>query len=644
MQLPWAKVHRDQQFISRLILWKLNAVHISLLAGLLAVSTLEQLFAQDIEVSVGQSEPPYYVGQAAIIQFNVEGFDEQPQPTVSIDTNSGKLADGLRGRLGQVIPQVMARAVFRDGQIFQSRQVTHQIQYLVTADKAGEYSVGPFIIQQGAKQVKVKSRQFAFESVPNDPDLRVRLILPEQPIYVDQRVPVKIEWWYAGETDSLEERNVYSPLFDMFRFATDEQPRRGSNVMPIETKDGTINLEGTAREVRQDGKNFVVLAASRVMIPDKVGEFPEVSISATIRKVTQWDRRRSRSPFDLFEGSLFDQRRPAKVEMGQAMDTPKTIVVKPFPAEGRPASFSGGVGNGFVVEVAADRTVVRVGDPIALNITLKGDGNVDNAKLPNLSADGGLNPNQFRLPQGEMAGEYSEGTKKFRVSVRVADESVSEIPAIAYSWFDPTTESYQTTFSKPIALRVMPSKVIGAGDVVSKQIPPNESAGSRNMNGAETENSGVKPAMNRPSSFTLSGADLAIEPNADLLLASRTLSKQDWINWTIYVGSCLLVFMALVDRRMRQRDPALVAASKCIRQQAARVAKAAGLPRRQAAEEIAAALRQLISVLPHAPRDEAQQVVAACEAIIFSPTNAADQPLDEALVRRAKQVVEACAK
>ena len=52
------------------------AAKLILLAGVLATSSLQPLRAQDVDVSVGQSEPPYYVGQPAIIQFNVAGFDE----------------------------------------------------------------------------------------------------------------------------------------------------------------------------------------------------------------------------------------------------------------------------------------------------------------------------------------------------------------------------------------------------------------------------------------------------------------------------------------------------------------------------------------------------------------------------------------
>ena len=161
-------------------------------------------------------------------------------------------------------------------------------------------------------------------------------------------------------------------------------------------------------------------------------------------------------------------------------------MVKPFPLEGRPGSFAGAVGEGFSIEVAADRTVVRVGDPIGLTIALRGKGNLDNASLPPLSAEGGLNPDRFRLPEGDTPGKMADGVKQFQISVRVTDESVIEIPKLAYSWFDPETETYRTAHSKPIALRVMPAQVVSASDVVSAT-PPSASPAPQQPGEPESE-------------------------------------------------------------------------------------------------------------------------------------------------------------
>ena len=102
-------------------------------------------------------------------------------------------------------------------------------------------------------------------------------------------------------------------------------------------------MAATARREVDAGKTFTVVSAERTLIPDRVGTFELEPITATVRKVTQWQR--SRSPFeDLgFGGSMFgdllgEGRRPAKTELARAAGATQTLIVKPFPTEGRPGS------------------------------------------------------------------------------------------------------------------------------------------------------------------------------------------------------------------------------------------------------------------------------------------------------------------
>lgn len=104
--------------------------------------------------------------------------------------------------------------------------MTLRIDYMVTADRPGEYQVGPFLIRQGNKQARVDALPMVFEDVPQDPEMRIRLVLPDRPLYPDERVPVKIEWWYAGNMDNILNLNIHSPLFDQFRFAPDAEWNR----------------------------------------------------------------------------------------------------------------------------------------------------------------------------------------------------------------------------------------------------------------------------------------------------------------------------------------------------------------------------------------------------------------------------------
>ncbi|HVX11229.1 MAG TPA: BatD family protein [Pirellulales bacterium] len=602
------------------------------------------LSAEEARVEVATQQPPHYAGDPVVIQFTVEGFEEEPQPTCTVDTPSGELAAGLRGQMTASNPNVFSQIIQQNGQLYRSKRVTYQIQYLVTAEQPGEYQVGPFAIQQGSRVVKADAVSMSFQAVPLDPKMRVRLVLPDRPVYPDQRVPIDIEWWYAENLENVLKLSIYSPVFDQFHFAAAPPRTRGSSQLPIDTKDGQIALPATAREEKVDGRRFVVVTANRTLIPDRPGEFTLAPITATVRKATE--RARSRGPFadfdDLFGGSLLGEMegrgQPTRTALARAEGEPQKLVVKPFPTDGRPESFVGAVGSGFSIDVVADRTVVRVGDPIGLDITLRGNGNVENASLPALSADDGMNPDQFHLPEGDASGTVADGAKRFHVSVRVTDESVGEIPALAYSWFDPETESYQTARSKPIALRVMPAQLVSAGDVVRNKSSTDPEDGKRATTDGHGERQVAMSTPHRPA-VSLNGADLAIESDADTVLRDSA-GNSTFITAAMYAVGCLLVAVALVDRRRRNADPALIARRKSVRSQQDRIARAAQQPQRQAAEEIAAALRMLVAEAPNLDRDAAQAVIADCETIAYAPARGTESRLDHALVERARRIAE----
>ena len=599
-----------------------------------------QTSGQEVRVEVAKQRPPHYVGRPVVLQFTVEGFDEEPTPTVELEQ---ALPATLRAQTLVGAPNVMSGYSNINGQIRRYARITYVIQYSVTATAAGDYTIGPFVLKQDTKEARVEAVPITFESVPEDPDIGIRLILPEGNVYPDQRVPVKIEWSFSGDPEVIQDLAIYSPLFDQFRFAPDREPRRGDSRLPIETKDGRIILAAEAKKEQRDGKDFIVVTATRTMIPDRFGQFELAPITATLEKATKLIRDRSLFDDFGFGGSMLsemmgDRKRAASTAVGRAVGQKKTLVVKPFPVAGRPESFAGAVGDGFSIDVAADRTVVRVGDPIRLDVTLHGRGNLENASLPPLSADGGLDPELFRLPEGDVAGKMSEGAKQFQVSVRVSEESVAEIPALAYSWFDPATETYHTARSKPIALRVMPAQVVGAGDVVSSSQTAENSPSMDDSDEGDEPREVASAAPNSPA-YSLSGADLAIEPLAGAVLRnSGSWTNSLPLQLGIYGAGFLLIAVALVDRRRKDVDPAVIARRRNIRHQQERIARAARLSRKEAASEIAEAMRALVAALPDVARHEAQTVIASCESIVFAPADSSQDRLDKPLIDQAKEV------
>lgn len=607
---------------------------ITLFGVLCTIAISTSVFSQEVRVQMATEEGPHYVGIPAIVQLKVEGLEADPQPTCTAKLSS----DSVKANLIGLNPQIV-RQMFQSGnQRRLIEQATYTIQFQVTADQPGDYEIGPFEIKQGSTSKTVESISMTFKDVPETDDMRVKLTLPES-AYPDQRVSVGIEWWFAGDTDNLSELNLSAPFFDQFRFAPDPQPRRGDSQIPIQTKDGKVILAAKAQSESVDGKAFTVVSAKRTLIPDRPGQFELAPITATVEVVTQWQRRRG--GFGGFGGSLFEDafgggRRAAKTERYRAVGEASTLTIKPFPKASQPESFSGAVGSGFSLDVAADRTVVRVGDPIRLTVDLRGDGNIRNAKLPLLSADGGLSPEQFRLPEGDVAGVVEEGGKQFSVSVRVLDENVSELPAIAYSWFDPEKETYQTARSKPIALRVMPTQMVGADSVVSGR---SIEVSTEQDNGEDP----FEPKKNTSSktAFTLTGADLSIQTDASKLLVGSisTLSRSSLQLFGYGLGSVALL-ISVLDRRRRQVDPAVRDAVAKLRSQRTRIQSARTLPEKQAAAEIASALQSVLADTTSENRGAFTSMIAACDAIAYRPQDNESSKLDSAIIDQALSAID----
>jgi hypothetical protein len=433
---------------------------------------------------------------------------------------------------------------------------------------------------------------------------------------------VSLEFWLAqGLQENLIGYKLRVPLFDLsesFRLL-DEPDAAGDTDVEIETAAGTLRKKGTLRRKSRDGGDFLIVSVPLTLVPLVAGMYTLPPASLLAEEGTHWRR-------DFFGG-----RRPIRARKWRALDRERKLTVKALPLDQAPPSFAGAVGTGFNLEVSADRSVVQVGEPITLTFVLRGEGNLETAALPPLDADGLLPAAAFRVPEGDLAGALEGGEKRFDAVVRVLDERVSEIPALAYSWLDPATGGFETTRSRPIALSVRRAEVIGAADVIA-EAPADDGEFPREP-GAERTPEGATPA--RDLAFT--GADLAIERDPALLLRD---ARSGWgsamLPGGLYAGTALLVGLALVDRRRRDVDPEVARRRKRVAEELRRIRHARGLPAGEAVAELADALRRMRALVPDAASPELDSFLGECDARSYAPAGGReDSPSDEPLHERA---------
>ena len=130
------------------------------------------------------------------------------------------------------------------------------------------------------------------------------------------------------------------------------------------------------------------------------------------------------------------------------------INVKPLPAEGRPANFSGMVGS-YSFDAQFDKDHLKVGEALTLSITIKGDGTpgtITDPKLPSFDDFRSVPPENSI--DKKIAGSKVVTTKNIKIFLYPKKKGSFEIPEISYSWFDPAKRAYQSETLGPWTIEV----------------------------------------------------------------------------------------------------------------------------------------------------------------------------------------------
>lgn len=589
--------------------------------GLLLAASVASAQSVRLEVAPG----PHYTDDAVQLNVVAEGFEEEPVPVVQ----SSPPQRGILISTG-VQPSVSTSLVISNGQVRRRKEVSFSFGYQLSAAEPGPITLGPFTVVQGGTTARSGKVRLDLQPVPANDQLSVELELPEAPVFVGERVPVTLRFQVGDRLRAnLHQYTLRVPFFDRsdaFQFL-EPTDNPGSTKIEVQTPNGVVAMMGHARETQRGGGRELLVELRRIAVPLKDGALEIPASSLDLEEGVRYRR-------DLFGG-----RRPTQVRRWRSVDKLRRLVVKRIPTEGAPGSFAGAVGSGFSLAVSADRTVVQVGEPITLEFELRGDGNLETAALPRLDASGMLPSAQFRVPEADITGRLEAGTKHFTATVRVLDSQLREVPALEYSWFDPTSEQFRTTRSRPIALSVRDAEVIGAAQVQSGEPAPAGAAvvGERSRGSASP----------RSAPLRLTGADLAIERNPSLLLrAPAGRARNAGTIVALYAGSLLLVGLARFDRRRRNLDPAIAARRRRVEAELQRIRQAASLPADDAVAELARGLRALLSEVPDGgPRAEIDAFVGQCDARSYAPDRGHDaSPLDPATASRALELAQSLAE
>lgn len=440
-----------------------------------------------------------------------------------------------------------------------SQRNTIRFRYALTPHRVGKFEIPAFTVTVDGRNVRTAARSFEARKDDSASLMTARVLCDANRLYVGQTARFTLEIWVkmpelARKSDRRLAGTMQLDGQSTWRWinARSLGPFKTVQNVRTETKRG-----GDAAALER-WHVFSVVDMLTVSQPGPL-QFPDLLVQMNYPLEVEVD------PFGFSGGNVTRSR-----QLAVAPDY-GNVEVLPLPTEGRPADFSGAVGH-YAISTSITPAEARVGDPIELSIELRGDGGLDSLPPPRLETNRELT-SAFRLPDAALTGETSVGVRRYKVTLR-ASKPVDELPAISYSYFDPSVGQYATAVAPSKPLRVRAAEKVDATEVVGLSAPTID-----------------KPTA---EATPLDGLQPNRTDEAELLTSSREIDLPQTLLVTL--GPPLAFVGAIAARALRarrsgpaeRRRNALYAASERIR-------AANGRPPRELAAEIHAALGSFLA-------------------------------------------------
>lgn len=190
-----------------------------------------------------------------------------------------------------------------------------------------------------------------------------------------------------------------------------------------------------------NGENYFTFEVSTQLYPMKDGNI--IIDSATVSVVS------------LEYGDVANFQKQSEFENGKKInrnlqaDAIK-LKVYPLPEVGKPDNFSGAVGR-YKISAYVDKNIVMVNEPVNLNISITGDGNINSVVEPEIILNEDI---QKYATTYKVKDEGWQSTKIFQCVLIPLMEGKKVIPEISFSYFSPDLRDYVTIKTSKIEINV----------------------------------------------------------------------------------------------------------------------------------------------------------------------------------------------
>ena len=384
--------------------------------------------APEVVVSGDQFRLSYTINSQKVRDFrapNIQGFDVLMGPSRSTQSST------------QII----------NGNVTSTSTIT--FTYILMADKEGTYKIpGATIVADGdnytSNSVEIKvlppdqsagssngsssnsSRNQANSGKITDKELFITATASKTNVYEQEAILLTFK--------------VYTQV-NLTQLHGDTPDLKGIHTQEVELpQQKTFSLE------HYNGRNYnTTIWQQFVLFPQRSGklEIPSVTFEGTVSQ-----RVASADPFDaFFNGGNY-------VNINKKLVTPKLIIdVKELPA-GKPANFSGGVGE-FTISSSISTQELKTNDAVTIKLVISGTGNMKLINTPEIGF-----PQDFEIYDPKVDNKFNltrnglAGSKVIEYLAIPRHAGTYTIPPIEFSYFDLKSQSYKTLKTDAYTLNV----------------------------------------------------------------------------------------------------------------------------------------------------------------------------------------------
>ncbi len=352
------------------------------------------------------------------------------------------------------------------------------VYYRLQPRRAGVITVGPALVQMGGRLFKsrpltlrvsspvAQSPASSASAAPEDADAGYNDYVLQPGENVQQKTARNL--FVTVETDKTS-CYVGEPLVATYKLYT--RLKSESNIIRSPSFNGFSVVE---LQLPQSGNRYTVEQyrgrAFNVYTLRKVQLYPLQSGTAELEPVAVENRLQFirgeylRQPAADLLGTWIPGALPAGALLEEQVTVetkPITVTVKPLPENGRPASFTGAVGQ-FSLSALVLKDSLTTDETGTLKLLLTGAGNMQLIPPPEIRWPAGTEGYDPTVKEGyNRLSVPVSGSRIFDYPFNVNVPGRTVLPPVEFSYFDPARGSYQSLSTPALPLQVLPGRTAG---------------------------------------------------------------------------------------------------------------------------------------------------------------------------------------